>query len=103
MILYIVRHAIAEAAGNSDYEDDSQRPLTQKGRKKMRKIARGLKELEKQLDLILTSPYLRATQTTEVLAKAFELDKEKVLESVLKFRFRKLTISTCDGCWRHTS
>jgi len=25
------------------------------------------------------------------------------LESVLKFRFRKLTISTCDGCWRHTS
>ena len=81
MILYIVRHAIAEAAGTSDYEDDSQRPLTQKGRKKMRKIARGLKELEKQLDLILTSPYLRATQTTEVLAKAFELDKEKVLET----------------------
>lgn len=27
MILYIVRHAIAEAAGTSDYEDDSQRPL----------------------------------------------------------------------------
>jgi hypothetical protein len=25
-----------------------------------------------------------------------------VLESVLKFRFRKLTTATCDGCWRYT-
>ena len=81
MILYIIRHAIAEEVGTPGYEDDSQRPLTQKGRKKMRKIARGLKELEKQIDLILTSPYLRATQTAEVLAKTFELDKEKVLET----------------------
>ena len=81
MILYIIRHAIAEEVGTPGYEDDSQRPLTQKGRKKMRKIAKGLKELEEKIDLILTSPYLRAAQTTEVLAKTFELDKEKVLET----------------------
>lgn len=45
----------------------------------MRKIARGLKELEAQIDLILTSPYLRATQTARILAKTFELKKSKVI------------------------
>ena len=38
MNLYIVRHAIAVQRGTPDYEDDSQRPLTDKGRKKMKKI-----------------------------------------------------------------
>ena len=79
MILYIVRHAIAEDAGPQ--QDDSQRALTQKGRNKMRKIARGLKELEKQIDLILTSPYLRAAQTADILAKTLNLDPEKVVHT----------------------
>jgi phosphohistidine phosphatase len=80
MILYIIRHAIAAPAGTSgQVEDDSQRPLTDKGRKKMRKIAQGLKELEAQIDLVLTSPYLRAAQTAKILAKKFDLAKEKVI------------------------
>jgi phosphohistidine phosphatase len=47
----------------------------------MRKIAKGLKELEKPIDLILTSPYLRATQTAEVLAKTLDLDKANVKQT----------------------
>jgi phosphohistidine phosphatase len=81
MNLYIVRHAIAEKPGTPGYEDDSQRPLTNQGRKKMRKIAKGLMELEKPIDLILTSPYLRATQTAEILAKTLDLGKEKVVQT----------------------
>lgn len=77
MILYIIRHAIAAPAGEQG--EDSLRPLTDKGRKKMRKIARGLMELEAQIDLILTSPYLRATQTARILAKTFDLKKSKVV------------------------
>jgi phosphohistidine phosphatase len=80
MNLYIVRHAIAAQAGTAGREeDDSQRPLTDKGRKKMRKIAQGLRELEAQIDLILTSPYLRAAQTAKILAKKFDLAKDKVI------------------------
>jgi phosphohistidine phosphatase len=79
MNLYIVRHAIAEEAGTQ--EDDSLRPLTDKGRRKFRKIAKGLKELEIQLDLVLTSPYLRAAQTASVLGKSFDLDKGKVIQT----------------------
>jgi phosphohistidine phosphatase len=80
MILYIIRHAIAAQAGaNGAEEHDSQRRLTDKGRKKMRQIAQGLKELEVQIDLILSSPYLRATQTARILANKFELNKKKVI------------------------
>jgi phosphohistidine phosphatase len=79
MNLYIIRHAIAEKAGT--YEDDSLRPLTEAGRKKFRKIAKGLKELEVQIDLILTSPYLRATQTAEALRKTFDLPRDRLIRT----------------------
>jgi phosphohistidine phosphatase SixA len=45
MNLYIIRHAIAVDEGTSDSESDSQRPLTDKGRKKMRQIAKALHNL----------------------------------------------------------
>lgn len=77
MILYIVRHAIAEQRdSNSSEQEDSQRPLTDEGRKKMRKIARGLQELGVQIDLLLTSPYVRAADTALILQKKLNLDKE---------------------------
>ena len=66
MNLYIIRHAIAVEAGTPEYEDDSLRPLTDRGKKKMVRIAQGLKNLEVELDLILTSPYIRAAETAKV-------------------------------------
>jgi phosphohistidine phosphatase len=81
MILYIIRHAIAEQAmiAAGPEQDDSQRPLTPKGRSKMRRIALGLKALQPSIDLILTSPYLRAVQTARILAKQFELINDQVI------------------------
>ncbi len=82
MILYIIRHAIAAPVPPEGAEgDDSQRPLTAKGRNKMYRIAQGLKEQGASIDLIVTSPYLRAIQTARVLAKKFELPKDKVVAS----------------------
>jgi len=74
MKLYLVRHAIAE--DSADYEDDSLRPLTEKGREKMRRIAKALKELGVQPDLIVSSPYMRASQTAVILAKEFKYREE---------------------------
>jgi phosphohistidine phosphatase len=76
MNLYIIRHAIAADEGTSDYESDSQRPLTDKGRKKMRQIAKGLRNLGVEFDLILSSPYVRARETAEVLADVFKMKKK---------------------------
>jgi phosphohistidine phosphatase len=72
MNLYLIRHAIAV----EEYEDDSQRPLTDKGKKKMRQIAKGLRALGVEFDLILSSPYVRAAETAEILADIFKMKKE---------------------------
>ncbi len=77
MDLYIVRHAIAVERGTPGYEDDSQRPLTDEGRKKMKKVVKGLRQLEVEPDLILTSPYVRARDTAEILASGLKL-KDKI-------------------------
>ena len=73
MNLYIVRHAIAVEHGTQGYEDDSQRPLTDTGRKKMKKITKGLERLGVQLDVILTSPYIRARDTAKILADRYDM------------------------------
>ena len=75
MNLYIIRHAIAVDPGTPGYESDSERPLTDKGRKKMRQIAKGLRNLGVQFDLILSSPYVRARETAEILAEVFKMKK----------------------------
>ena len=76
MNLYIIRHAIAVEEGTPGYESDSERPLTDKGRKKMRQIARGLRSLGVAFDLILSSPYVRARETAEILADVFKMKKK---------------------------
>ena len=73
MNLYIVRHAIAVERGTPGYEDDGQRPLTDEGRKKMKKITKGLHRLGIELDAILTSPYVRARDTAKILAERFDM------------------------------
>jgi len=45
----------------------------------MRQIARGLKELGAKIDLILTSPYLRAADTARTLRKKLDLEKDKLV------------------------
>src|SRR5258706_7668086 len=65
--LYLVRHGVAEERGDA-WPDDAKRPLTDEGISRMRKVTRGLAELGVSLDLILTSPLVRARQTAEILA-----------------------------------
>jgi len=76
MNIYIIRHAIAVEEGTPGYESDSERPLTDKGRKKMRQIARGLRNIGVEFDLILSSPYVRARETAEILAQVFKVKKK---------------------------
>ncbi len=85
MDLYILRHAIAEPRGAPGIERDSDRPLSEKGKQKMRQIARGMKALDLAFDLILTSPYLRARQTAEIVATEFSAEKKLELSPHLEF------------------
>ena len=69
MELYLLRHAIAVEPGTPCYDDDSQRPLTLEGRRKMRRAAKGMKALGLEFDSIISSPYVRAKATAEIVGR----------------------------------
>lgn len=81
--LYLVRHAPAEARGRA-WPDDSRRPLTSDGRRRMRRAARGLRTLGVEFDLILTSPFVRARETAVILAGGTSGEPRLVEESWLE-------------------
>jgi phosphohistidine phosphatase len=65
-VLYLVRHAIAAERGDK-YPDDRARPLTKNGVAKMRRAARGFARIRPEIDVVLTSPLVRARHTAEIL------------------------------------
>ena len=69
--VYLIRHGVAEERGEA-WPDDTKRPLTDGGAARLRRIARGLVRLGVRLDVVLTSPLVRARQTADVVAVAFE-------------------------------
>jgi phosphohistidine phosphatase len=69
--LYLIRHAIAEERGER-WPDDARRPLSEEGIARMRKAAKGLAALGVSFDVVLTSPLVRARQTADVVASAFD-------------------------------
>lgn len=79
--IYLVRHGIAGDPDEWKGPDDS-RPLNAKGRRMFRKTARAFAKLGERIDLLCTSPLVRAVQTAEILAEALELDEAAVLEEL---------------------
>jgi phosphohistidine phosphatase len=73
MKLLVIRHAVAQDKSRfaKTGSDDGARPLTERGRRRMRAGARGLHRLAPKLDLLATSPLTRAAQTTEIVAAAY--------------------------------
>ena len=80
MQLYVVRHGIAVEDGEGIR--DASRPLTEKGRRRFQRTAREFAKLGYELDLILTSPLVRAVQTAEILAGATDHGEVAVLEEL---------------------
>jgi phosphohistidine phosphatase len=78
--LLVVRHAIARDRLKSMGQgmDDTDRPLTAEGRRKMALAARGLKQLHQEIDTILTSPLLRAQQTAQILSDHYPASRVTV-------------------------
>jgi phosphohistidine phosphatase len=66
-LLYLVRHAIAVERG-PNFPDDRERPLTSEGITRFKRVVEGLKGLNVRIELVLTSPLVRAAHTAELLA-----------------------------------
>ena len=71
MEIWLLRHAAAEDHAASGRDAD--RTLTEDGHRRAREVARGHAALEPGIDLILTSPYARARQTAEPVARVLDL------------------------------
>lgn len=80
MNLFLLRHGVAVDRDPESFPDDSLRPLTLKGEERLRVVADAIRTLEVSFDAILSSPYLRARQTTEIIATALGLRR------VMEFR-----------------
>jgi phosphohistidine phosphatase len=61
---------------------DAERPLTPSGRARFSVAARGLVRLVGRIDVLMTSPLVRARETAEIAAEAF-MHVEPVIESAL--------------------
>ena len=76
MDIYFLRHAIAGERDQDKYPDDTLRPLTKKGAKKLQRIAEGMLALDLSFDVIYTSPLVRAKQTAEIITRVFNADRK---------------------------
>ncbi|HET9392326.1 MAG TPA: phosphohistidine phosphatase SixA [Candidatus Rubrimentiphilum sp.] len=81
MKVYFLRHGIA--AEPADWKGtDYDRPLTDDGRKRMGREAKAIRELDLDLDAIVTSPLARARATAEIVASALKITTIKEDERI---------------------
>lgn len=67
MQVYVIRHAIAFDRDPLQWPDDRRRPLSPEGERRFRREVQGLAKLVPTVGLLLSSPWLRAWQTAEIL------------------------------------
>ena len=82
MDLYLIRHGIAAPRETWIGRRDADRPLIPKGVSRVECIARGLQSLGVRFDRIVTSPYVRARQTADILSDVQACGRPEVDESL---------------------
>lgn len=93
MNLHIFRHAWAGEAGDPNYPDDSLRPLTEEGKLRFRIFVNHLvKTRALDAQVILSSPYLRCMQTSQILSELLPSKPEikKTAELAIEARLQPL-------------
>jgi len=94
MNIYLLRHAIAVEPALPDHGNDRERPLTARGKARMRRIARAMKALGLSFDVILSSSYVRARETAEIVADTLGMEgRLKCVESLTPRGSRQAVIS----------
>jgi phosphohistidine phosphatase len=78
MDVYLIRHAEALPIGELGVQSDEERPLSDLGWKQAADVARVFKKLKIHLDMIATSPLVRAHQTAQQLRTSLSLTDAQV-------------------------
>jgi phosphohistidine phosphatase len=84
MELLVIRHG--EAMDKEEFaktgKSDDLRPLTSAGMEEMKEIARAIRELVKKIDLLATSPLVRAVQTAEIIGAAYDIPVNETITAL---------------------
>jgi phosphohistidine phosphatase len=83
MELYFLRHGPAATLSEAHVARDSDRPLTAEGTDLTRRVCEGLARLGMRVDVIVSSPLLRARQTADLAAAALGSRDQVVLADEL--------------------
>jgi phosphohistidine phosphatase len=78
MQLYIVRHGIAIDREDPKCPPEAERYLTEEGIERTKQVAKGIAALGAHADLMISSPYVRATQTAAIFASALDYPEHKI-------------------------
>ena len=100
MKLLVVRHGAAMEREDFAHtgESDDLRPLTDEGKAEMRLIAARLHAAEvEKLDVLATSPLVRARQTAEIIAEAYGLGDPETTDSLRPGASFEDFVSWCAG------
>jgi phosphohistidine phosphatase len=76
MDLFLLRHGIAVDREDPRFPCDADRPLTEKGKKKVRGVTDFMRKLELRFDRVLCSPWVRARQTAEIVCRGLKLSSK---------------------------
>lgn len=83
MKLIFFRHGVAVDKKNSQSDlDDARRELTREGVKETKTVVKTLKPLFKDIDVIFSSPMVRAVETAQIISKYFPRKKFELMPSL---------------------
>ncbi len=83
MELYLLRHGVAVRRGTPGYANDRTRPLTPEGRRRLVSVTLGLRRLGLDFNAIFSSPYVRARETAEVVARGLGMERHVATSPLL--------------------
>jgi phosphohistidine phosphatase len=81
--IFLLRHGIAAEPGAPGIKTDAERPLIPKGEQRLRAAAAAMEKMGLSFDVIISSPFLRAKQTAEIVAKILKLERNLTFSSDL--------------------
>lgn len=82
MELVIIRHGDALSVYEANVQTDDLRPLSGKGIERIKQAGLNLKKDGFNPDIIISSPYLRAKQSAQIISEIFNLNNIYFLESL---------------------
>lgn len=97
MTLYLMRHAEAEPISTGVAARDAARPLTEKGCRQAERMGLLLKKLDVKIDRTLSSPFVRARKTAELVLAAVHSQARIQLLDVLQ------PDAQADAMWKEIS